>query len=38
VLAVLEYAAPVWPELPQGPVVTSIKRIGAATDGTPPRM
>lgn len=34
VLAVLEYAAPVWPTLPDGPAVTAIKRIAPET---PPR-
>ncbi len=34
VLVVLEYAAPVWATLPDGPVVTAIKHVSAET---PPR-
>lgn len=36
VAVIQEYAAPVWPERPEGPIVTAIRRVGA--DGTPPRL
>lgn len=37
VVAVLEYAAQVWPERPAGPAITSIKKMEAAMDSAPPR-
>ena len=37
VVAIQEYAASVWPRRPTGPIVTTIKRLGAAMEGTPPQ-
>ena len=37
VILIQEYAASVWPRRPLGPIITSIKKLGAAMDSIPPR-
>lgn len=37
VIRIQEYASSVWPRKPAGAIINSIKRLGAAMEGSPPR-